>query len=242
MHHSPSISPVPSPRTLCCRRQEHCPIAYLSLYFFSQWEMCSTSADSCTAGIAFSTGITCIPIPAPPSGTIGVTFSSGSLDIFSKKSAISVCFSTCSLFITMNSALPGTYIGRMYCFSCCGFSQLYSMIPTTAISCSSFSNSASGFLVFFASFGRVIGLRTSMHSATSAISSVTTPARPQYSGSFTVSFSIPSLYGIRSVIFFPSFKISSLSSAITVSFFLCFSLFFLFVLFCLVCFRLILHK
>ena len=31
--------------------------------------------------MAFSTGITCIPIPAPPGGTIGVTFSSGSVVI-----------------------------------------------------------------------------------------------------------------------------------------------------------------
>ena len=39
--------------------------------------------------MAFSTGITCIPIPAPPIGTIGVTFSRGRKVILSKNIASS---------------------------------------------------------------------------------------------------------------------------------------------------------
>ena len=47
--------------------------------------MCSRSTDSFSISIAFSTGMTCMPIPAPPSGTNGVIFSSGRRDICSKK-------------------------------------------------------------------------------------------------------------------------------------------------------------
>ena len=72
-------------------------------------------ADSWEEGIAFSTGITCMPIPAPPCGTMGVTFSSGSLAICSKKSASSGCSSTCFAFIIINSAQPGTNMGSTYC-------------------------------------------------------------------------------------------------------------------------------
>ena len=36
-------------------------------------------------------------------------------------------------------ALPGTKIGSTYCFSCCGFSQLYSTSATSDISSNCFS-------------------------------------------------------------------------------------------------------
>ena len=153
--------------------------------------------------------MTCMPIPAPPGGTIGVTFSSGILDIFSKKSAISVCSSTCSLFITMNSAHPGTNIGNTYCLCLSSFSQLYSISPITPISCSSSSVLARSLPHLPAISSAVAGTLTFMESATSAISSVTTPARPQYSGSSTVT-----LTPILSVIFCPSFIIKSRCSDI----------------------------
>ena len=127
--------------------------------------------------------MTCIPIPLPPSPTKGVTCSKGSLDICSKNKVTSGCASITLLFMLKNSAEPGTYMGRRYCFSCLGFSQLYSKIPFTDISWSFDSSSFSGILVSFAISGRVLGLRTPSFNAISASSSVSTPARPQYSGS-----------------------------------------------------------
>ena len=64
-----------------------------------------------------------------------------------------------------------------------------------------------GLPVAFSSSGRVIGWRTFIFRATSAISSVTMLARPQYSGSSTVRRR--SLAGTRSVIICPSFIIFS---------------------------------
>ena len=81
-------------------------------YLFSQWEICSRSTDSFSIWMAFSTGITCIPIPAPPSGTNGVIFSSGRRDICSKKVPISGLESRMFAFMLKNSAHPGTYIGN----------------------------------------------------------------------------------------------------------------------------------
>ena len=109
----------------------------------------------------------------------------------------------------VNSALPGTNIGSTYCFSCAGFSQLYSRMPITLISYSSFSNDSASLPVAFTSCASVIGLRTFILRATSAISSVTTQARPQYSGSSAVT-----LWPIRSVIFCPSFKINSRGTSV----------------------------
>ncbi len=42
-------------------------------YFLSQWEMCSTSTEVVADEMDDSTGITCMPRPAPPGGTIGAT-------------------------------------------------------------------------------------------------------------------------------------------------------------------------
>ena len=159
--------------------------------------------------MAFSTGITCIPMPFPPSPTKGVTCSRGSLDICSKNSVTSGCSSITLLFMLKNSADPGTNMGRMYCFSCPGFSQLYSKIPLTDISCSFGSSSFSEIPVSLAISGRVLGFLTPSFKAISASSSVTTPASPQYSGSWGVIFLRPSFWGIRSVIIFPSFTMLS---------------------------------
>ena len=84
-------------------------------YFFSQWEMCSTSTDSFVAGMAFSTGMTCMPTPAPPGGTMQVIFVSGRNDMRSKNCAISGCPSTCCRFMFISSAEPGTKIGSVHC-------------------------------------------------------------------------------------------------------------------------------
>ena len=84
------------------------------------------SADRFSVSMAFSTGMTCIPMPAPPGGTMAVMCSSGRNVIRSKKVVTSGRSAICLLFMLKNSALPGTNIGRMYCFSRRGFSQLYS--------------------------------------------------------------------------------------------------------------------
>ncbi len=61
--------------------------------------------------IAFSTGMTCIPIPEPPIGIMGVIFSSGRKVMRSKNMASSGWRSIRSLFMLVYSALPGTNIG-----------------------------------------------------------------------------------------------------------------------------------
>lgn len=53
--------------------------------------------------------------------------------IRSKKAVTSGWSAICCLFMLKNSALPGTNMGRMYCFSRRGFSQLYSNRPTQLI-------------------------------------------------------------------------------------------------------------
>jgi hypothetical protein len=152
-----------------------------------------------------------MPTPAPPSGIIGVIFSSGRRVMFSKNRASSGCSSSCFSFMFVNSALPGTNMGRIYCFSRAGFSQLYSRRPTSHMSWSSRSSVPASFPVAFTSCGSVMGRRTFILSATSAISSVTTQASPQYSGSSAVT-----LWPIRSVIIWPSFRIFFLSSAMLI--------------------------
>ena len=64
--------------------------------------------------MAFSTGITCMPIPEPPMGTIGVTFSNGRNVIRSKNMPNSGCFFMSSSFMLVYSALPGTNMGTQY--------------------------------------------------------------------------------------------------------------------------------
>ena len=99
---------------VCCLRQVHWPTEYLS-YLLSQWEMCSTLAERFSCSMAFSTGMTCMPTPAPPGGIMGVTFSRGIWVIRLKKVASLGCFAVSSSFIIMNSAEPGTKMGTLYC-------------------------------------------------------------------------------------------------------------------------------
>ena len=73
--------------------------------------MCSMSTDWFSIEIAFSTGITCMPIPEPPMGTIGVTFSRGRNVIRSKNIASSGCLSIRPVFMLVYSAEPGTNMG-----------------------------------------------------------------------------------------------------------------------------------
>ena len=141
--------------------------------------MCSTSADWFSCAMARSTGMTCMPMPAPPGGTILVTLVRGKYAIRSKKDESSGCSSSCFWFIRVNSAEPGTNIGRTYCFSCAAFSQLYSMMPLTAISSRSSWTRASGRPEALTSSGSVMGTRTFMFAVSAASSSVMTEARPQ---------------------------------------------------------------
>ena len=188
MHQSSGSSAQPSSKVRRDRRQEQGDLAYWPSYLSSQWEMCSMEMDWLSVGMAFSTGMTCIPMPAPPGGTMGVTRSRASKLMRSKNLPSSGCSSSCFAFMLVNSALPGTNRGRTYRFSWLGFlpsrfSQLYSMRPTMHISNSSFSRYSGSLPVSLAIWERVLGLRTSIFRATSAISSVTMPWRPQYSAS-----------------------------------------------------------
>ena len=126
--------------------------------------------------------------------------------IRSKKAATSGCSSIWLLRMFRNSALPGTNRGSTQRFSWLGFlpsrfSQLYSRRPSQDISSSSFSRGSRSILVSFIIWPMVLGLRTPIFSATSTISSVSTPSRPQYSGSSTVVFR-----PMRLVIMVPSFS------------------------------------
>ena len=64
--------------------------------------------DSGIASIAFSTGMTCIPIPSPPGLTMDVIFSSGKNVILSKKEVTAGFLAIRSWEELNNSALPGT--------------------------------------------------------------------------------------------------------------------------------------
>ncbi len=129
MQYSPSISPEPSPRWVCCLRQVQMPMEILS-YLSSQWEMCSRFTDLFSVSMAFSTGMTCMPMPAPPSGTIWVTPASGSWVIRLKNVKSSGCSSVSLSFMTMNSALPGTKIGRFHILTWGGFlRRVISIMP-----------------------------------------------------------------------------------------------------------------
>ena len=154
-----------------------------------------------------------MPIPAPPGGTIGVIFSSGRRLMRSKNLPISGCSSRTVEFILVNSALPGTNIGSTYCFSCSGFSQLYSNNPLKDICSSCFSSSFSSMPVILTICLRVLGLRTPIFKAISACSSVHIGASPQYSGLSAVSFSKPNFIGTLSVIILPSLKTGSLTGS-----------------------------
>ena len=182
-------------------------------YLSSQYDIFSKDIASLFISIAFSTGITCIPIPAPPGGTIGVIFSNGRRLILSKKRPMSGCSSRTVEFILVNSALPGTNIGRTYCFSCCGFSQLYSKRPLKDICSSCFLSSFSSIPVICTICLSVLGLRTPIFNAILACSSVHIGASPQYSGLSAVNFSKPSLIGTLSVIILPSLSIGSLTGS-----------------------------
>ena len=129
MHQSSGSSPQPSPSFARLMRQLQGLAAYLPSYFFSQWLMCSMSTDWFSVSMAFSTGMTCMPMPAPPGGTIAGMCSSGRKVIRSKKAVTSGCSSIWCFCMLKNSALPGTNMGRTYCFSCRSFSQLYSKSP-----------------------------------------------------------------------------------------------------------------
>ncbi len=98
--------------------------------------MCSIGTDVEEDSIAFSTGMTCMPMPPPPIGTMGVMPSSGICVIRLKKVAIFGCSSISLSFITMNSAMPGTKIGTSYQSSFFGFSRFVSMQPTHIRCCS----------------------------------------------------------------------------------------------------------
>ena len=137
----------------------------------------STERFSCS--MAFSTGMTCMPMPAPPGGTILVTLVSGRYAMRSKNVPISGCSSIWRWFMTVNSAEPGTNMGRTYCLTCSGFSQLYSTMPLTDIESRSPCTRASSIPDAATSCSSVMGWRTFMWEVSSASSSVMTVARPQ---------------------------------------------------------------
>ena len=134
MHQSWKSSAQPSSYVFLDILQEQGLAAYLPSYFSSQCEMCSIGIDLSSIEIAFSTGMTCMPIPAPPGGTSLVTCSSGRKAILSKNRPSSGFSSRSFSFMLLNSPIPGTNIGRTYLFFPSGFfpsrfSQLYSRSP-----------------------------------------------------------------------------------------------------------------
>ena len=176
--------------------------------------------------MAFSTGMTCMPMPAPPGGTISVMPASGRYAMRSKKSAVSGNISDCSGLIIMISALPGTNISSTQRFSWFGFlpsrfSQWYSTRPLSLSACSAFSRYAlSNCGFFFASCSIVSGTRFFIVRAISRISSaifssyftavnLRAELMPRYSGASGVILSLPSKTVARSVISLPSFAIFS---------------------------------
>ena len=72
MHQPSASSPVFTPRTVSDMRQEQTALEKRS-YLSSQWEMCSTGMERSSCSMAFSTGMTCMPSPPPPGGTMGAT-------------------------------------------------------------------------------------------------------------------------------------------------------------------------
>ena len=97
----------------------------------------------------------------------------------SKKVPISGCSSSCFWFMSVNSAEPGTNIGSTYCLSCCGFSQLYSMMPLTESASRSSCTCSAGLPLAETTCASVMGTRTFMQLVSWASSSVMTEASPQ---------------------------------------------------------------
>ena len=89
-------------------RQEQMPAEMCPSYFFSQWEIFSIFTDSRFAWTSFSTGMTCMPMPSPPGGTMGVMCSSGRNVIRSNIFVTGGFFSILSREELNSSALPGT--------------------------------------------------------------------------------------------------------------------------------------
>ena len=113
MHILPSISPTPSPRTRCALRQAQ-TILHSLCDLLIQCDKCSTLTLSLLGSIAFSTGMTCMPMPAPPGGTSFAASSSGScgarLNMVATSGLVSVSVG-CS---TIYSPEPTTHFGIQY--------------------------------------------------------------------------------------------------------------------------------
>ena len=181
--------------------------------------MCSTLTDLSSMLMAFSTGMTCMPMPAPPGGTILVIFSRGSLVMRLKKYPSSGCSQRRLGFITVNSADPGTNMGTSQRFSCSGFwpsrfSQLYSSTPIhercSSMSVSFSSSRPEACLIC----SKVLGfLMPPNERQSSASSSVKMVASAQYSGSLVPSFFTPRCWRAREVIIFDSLIMGSLTGA-----------------------------
>ena len=183
------------------------------------------SSASQSAGMAFSTGTTCMPMPAPPGGTISVTPARGRKAMRSKKFAMTGCSSHMLGWMTMSSALPGTNMSSTQRFSWLGFlpsrfSQWYSTRPVSHRTSSAFSSLAVSILLRFWMTSKVTGLRFLSTSATSSASAVAlmpnffsaiciAASTPQYSGALVSILSTPSITVARSVISLHSLKIFS---------------------------------
>ena len=166
------MSPDPSPRMRCCLRQEQMPTPIWPSYFFSQWLRCSMSSDSHSAGMACSTGITCMPMPPPPGGTRWVMPARGRKVIRSKKSATCGVTGEISGRMTMISALPGTNMSSTQRFSWLGFlpsrfSKCHSTRLAWHSASSTVSRCSSSQPQSFLSWAKVLGLRLPIFSARS---------------------------------------------------------------------------
>ncbi len=212
MHMWPSISPTPSPRMRWALRQAQTMEQKVS-YFSSQWERCSTLTLSLAASIAFSTGMTCMPMPAPPGGTSFAASSSGSCGARLNIVATSGCSSASVLCSTMYSPDPTTHFGIRYWMCPSSLSRFCSRIPIHSRWSMIFWVFLTGRLLRFASSFVVRPTRRFLKLSmkrTSCLVSI----RSRIQKSMWFSFMPPgSLRGILSVIMTASFFTSSAFSA-----------------------------
>ena len=90
---------------------------------------CSTLTLWLDASMAFSTGITCMPMPAPPGGTSLAAISRGSWGARLNMVATSGCSSGRVLCSTMYSPEPTTHLGMQYWMCWSGLSRFCSTMP-----------------------------------------------------------------------------------------------------------------
>ena len=177
-------------------------------YFCSQWLKCSTLTEVEAPSMACSTGMTCMPMPAPPGGTSLAASSNGSwgarLNMVATSGLVSVRVG-CS---TMYSPEPTTHLGIQYWMCPSGLSRFCSMMPIHSRWSIIFWASASDIWLAWASQAVVRPVRRFWKLIMNLTSSLVS-SRSRIQKSMWFSFMPPgSLRGMLSVIMRESFKSS----------------------------------